>query len=500
MSRLLSLTRAARLVGTRRGALQGMIQRGELATFEGMVAEEELLRAFPGLRFGDEAVLERIESLKDAAYARRLRERVLPSADVLLPRLAQLTDELARAQARAREGRETLEALRARLHALAQGPVPRAAILDLLGWLERHGEAEREGPAPELAAKERLLRIMSAHVEVRPSGHEFFVDGNDTLLEAALRAGLSVDYGCSGGTCGKCTARVLSGQVQQVRHSDHVMSAADKAAGRVLMCCTTAVGDLVIEAQEAGGSGDIEFQSIDAKVRKVAPLGDGVRLVHLQTPRTSRLRFLAGQSVRLVLPGGAARELPVASCPCDDRNLEFHVAARAGDPFREAVFGSLAAGDTVRVEGPRGDFVLDEESPRPFVFVAADAGFAPVKSLVEHAIALETAPAIRLVWVASPPAGHYLDNLCRSWKEALDDFHYVAIAAEGDAGDGPVADRAMARVMEALPATEACDYYVAGQAGFVGAARRWLAGRSEPGLEPHAFLEQRCRWRVVDDP
>jgi len=63
-----------------------------------------------------------------------------------------------------------------------------------------------------------MLRLMSAHVVVRPSSHEF-VDGADTILDVALRSGLALNYGCSNGNCGLCKARVVSGQVQKVRLS-----------------------------------------------------------------------------------------------------------------------------------------------------------------------------------------------------------------------------------------------------------------------------------------
>ncbi|MCK7580126.1 MAG: 2Fe-2S iron-sulfur cluster-binding protein [Chromatiales bacterium] len=46
------------------------------------------------------------------------------------------------------------------------------------------------------------MRVMVAHVHLLPSRHEFFVEGSDTLLEAALRAGLALNYGCSNGNCG----------------------------------------------------------------------------------------------------------------------------------------------------------------------------------------------------------------------------------------------------------------------------------------------------------
>ena len=86
MPRLLTLTRAARLVGVSRGALQSKIRSGELAAFEGMVAAEDLLRAYPELKLEDHAALERFERIKDAAFARRVRERLLPSTDVLIAR------------------------------------------------------------------------------------------------------------------------------------------------------------------------------------------------------------------------------------------------------------------------------------------------------------------------------------------------------------------------------------------------------------------------------
>jgi CDP-4-dehydro-6-deoxyglucose reductase len=318
---------------------------------------------------------------------------------------------------------------------------------------------------------------MTAHVQVKPSGHEFFVDGNDSLLEAALRAGLSLDYGCSIGSCGKCKAKVVSGQAQRTRHSDYVLTAAEKIAGVVLMCCNTALTDLVLEAREAHGAADMPLQRIDAKFKSVSPLGEDVRRLHLQTPRSNRLRFLAGQSASLSLTDGIGASLPVASCPCDDRNLQFHVRRRAGDAFAERVFGGLKGVDSVRIEGPRGEFVLNEESHRALVFIAGESGFAPIKSLIEHAMALDAAESLHLVWVASGAGGHYLDNLCRSWGDALDDFRYTPLTAKGALAD----DEAMLRqVLQDHPRLGECDVYVAGPAPWAGAAEFQLLEHGLP--------------------
>ena len=321
---------------------------------------------------------------------------------------------------------------------------------------------------------------MTAHVQIKPSGHEFFVDGNDTLLEAALRAGLALDYGCSIGSCGECKARIVSGQVQRTRHSDYPLTAAEKNAGVVLMCCTTAVGDLVIEAHEAHGTAEMPQQMIEARVKAISPIADDMRLLHLQTPRTRRLRFLAGQSVALTLPGGPMASFPLASCPCDDRNLQFHVRRRAGNPFAECVFDGLKEADTVRVEGPQGQFVLDENSPRPLIFIVWETGFPPVKSLIEHATALDGAETLSLYWLAATETGRYYDNLCRAWSDALDNFRYIPLTLRGGGPDEGTMLDALRTILQRHPRMEESDVYVAGPQALTETAVRWLPERGLP--------------------
>jgi len=96
---LLTLNRAARLVGVSRGALQKRIKDGELPTFEGMVKPEDLLHAYPDTQLEDASVLERFTHIKDEAFAHRVRERLLPEPEVLAERLTGLGRELARAKA-----------------------------------------------------------------------------------------------------------------------------------------------------------------------------------------------------------------------------------------------------------------------------------------------------------------------------------------------------------------------------------------------------------------
>ncbi len=267
---------------------------------------------------------------------------------------------------------------------------------------------------------------MAGLVRLQPSDHHFHVDGNDSILDAALQAGLPLNYGCSNGNCGLCQARLLSGEVGKISHHDFVFGEAEKSMGHILLCSYTAVSDVVIEAQESAA---ISEQHITTRVKKLTALTSDIVLLHLQTPRTQRLRFLAGQSVRLDLDGEASATHPIASCPCDDRNIQFHIRLIADDAFSQRI-ESLKPANTVQVMGPFGDFTLNNRSDRSILFLAFDTGFAPVKSLIEHAMQLEQSENLHLYWIADAEESHYMHNLVRSWIDVFDSFSYTPLNAK----------------------------------------------------------------------
>jgi CDP-4-dehydro-6-deoxyglucose reductase len=433
MSHLLPLSRVAKLVGQPRHSLQEMIRTGTLATFDGMIELDELLRAFPEVKWDDDEEFRRVTEIKDKAFAKRVRERALPDKDVLVARLNELGDEYAAARALLLHYGNVMKWLDEKIEEYEEDASVEThhALHSVRAFLLRNlAEMPPEAAlAQAVIAQERILRIMSAHVTIQPSGHEFFVEGNDTLLEAALRNGISLNYGCSNGNCGDCKARVVTGEVKKVHAHDYVLRPGEKEAGLVLLCSYAPVNDVVIEANVAGAR-DIPVQHLAAKVKSVEVFNSRIAALHILAPRSQRLRFLGGQDIQVGF-GGVSGRYAIASCPCEDRHIEVQVPRRAGDAFAEALFSELSANDSVDVEGPYGEFVLDEDSPRPVIFLAFGAGFAPIKSLIQHAMSLELAESMDLHWLADE-AGHYQDNLCRAWADALDNFNYVPHAPSND--------------------------------------------------------------------
>ena len=61
MPRLLSVSRAARLVGITRGALQKRIRQGDLQSFEGEVSLDDLADVYPNLQLEDKSLREKMD-------------------------------------------------------------------------------------------------------------------------------------------------------------------------------------------------------------------------------------------------------------------------------------------------------------------------------------------------------------------------------------------------------------------------------------------------------
>lgn len=479
MSQLLALHRAARIVGVSRGVLQQKIKDGQLRASDGMISTEDLLCAYPDTKFEEDLIVEHLERLKDEAFSKRVREHVLPSQEVLAARLYRQSRELAKTRNLLQHYHAIVINMQERVRGLGHAEsVPGLAALD--NWINLQLEEVLNTEAPDpLAVLDDYLRVVSAQVVLRPSGHEYFVEGSDTILEAGLRAGLAMNYGCSNGNCGLCKARVVSGHVTRVRHHDYVLSETEKNMGYTLMCSYAPVSDLVMEALEAAGPADIPQQEIVTRVKSAQNLSAHLKLLHLQTPRTNRLRFLAGQRVALSVGDEGATEHAVASCPCDDRNLQFHIRENPASDFDCRVFGGLKPGDSVTLRGPFGDFVLHEDSSRPLLLLACDTGFAPLKSLIEHAMALDSAEAMHLFWIAGAPNSHYQSNLCRSWMDALDNFEYSEVDIESIAE--PALGSALSEVRPTRFELTQCDAYVAGPGQFIAAAHAYLAKQGLAG-------------------
>ncbi|MBT9568299.1 MAG: 2Fe-2S iron-sulfur cluster binding domain-containing protein, partial [Thiobacillus sp.] len=134
---------------------------------------------------------------------------------------------------------------------------------------------------------------MPYQVTIQPSGHQFSVNDDETVLEAALREGFSLPYGCRNGACGSCKGTVLSGELDYGKHSPNALKDEEKAKGRALFCRAKPLSDLTIEAKEIGAAKDITVKTLPCRVEKLEQRADDVMVVKIKLPASERLQYLA---------------------------------------------------------------------------------------------------------------------------------------------------------------------------------------------------------------
>lgn len=490
MAQLISLSRAARLVGVKRATLQKQIRAGQLHTFEGELDLSEILKLYPQTDVDNSGMIERADRIIEQALGKMAADtHSLPDAEILAVRVTELSHELGTSRALVQRYSKLMNQLRDKLDALAYTLGDNRDVQQLQTWFqEAVNDVNRPSGLPEeVLATDTFLRLMAAHVTLKPSKHDFFVQGPESILESALRSGYRVPYGCTNRQCGKCKVRLLSGHVRKIKSGQSLESEQEMLeAGEILMCANTAINDCLLEVTEIDSPAGIDRQTVPVSVRRVEQLNDRVRALYLTPQQDSRLQFMSGQSVELVYQD-MHQLLPVASCPCDETQIELHVEHSPGNPIADYVFGDCQVGDRLEVCGPSGDFVLDVNSVHSLIFIAWGDQFASIKSLVEQAMALDMAEEIWVYWVMPGREKPYLHNLCRAWQDALDNLSYTRLEATESAFAEPVTKTEQHAISDVLATlaqkhynVRTYDFYVAAPEHTAAYIKRYLIARGVP--------------------
>jgi NAD(P)H-flavin reductase len=224
-----------------------------------------------------------------------------------------------------------------------------------------------------------------------------------------------------------CKCTVVHGRVDAGLYQPNVLSAEERAQGKVLMCCATALDDVQVEYEVPAAASAIRLYA--ARVVKMEKLTHDVMRVLLMLPHGQRVPFIAGQYINIILDDGQRRAFSFANPPHHTEFVELHIRLVPGGRFTTYVFERLHQGEEIHFEGPLGDFML-KESDRPIVFVAGATGFAPVKCMVEDAFHRGLKRPIYLYWGVKTLSDLYLPELPHGWARHHDNFHFIPVLSE----------------------------------------------------------------------
>ena len=321
---------------------------------------------------------------------------------------------------------------------------------------------------------------MAFRITVQPSQHTFLAGEDETLLDAALRQGLMLPYGCRDGVCGACRGKVLAGRVDHGQAQINTLSDAERKAGQALFCCATAQSDLVIESREFRSSLDIPVRTLPVRVQKLTPAAADVMLVELRLPASERFQFLPGQYIEIVLKDGRRRAFSLANAPHDDGCLQLHIRHAPGGFFTDQVFSTLKERDMLRINGPHGSFFLREDSHKPMLLVAGGTGFAPIKSIVEHAIAENSSRPMDVYWGGRRRSDLYLWPVAERWAAEHANIRCIPVVSEDTTEHEPWSGRrglVHQAAMRDFPDLSGHQVYVCGSPAMVAVSRRDFIGQ-----------------------
>src|SRR5439155_4593589 len=125
-------------------------------------------------------------------------------------------------------------------------------------------------------------KFMTFSVAVQDTAIRFPCEPNESVLDAAQRAGYEIPYSCRKGVCGTCKGRVVAGEVRA--YSGDALGAAERDAGEVLFCNARPRSDLTIAPRAISKTDPFARKTLTAKVFRIARLTDDVVHVHWRFP------------------------------------------------------------------------------------------------------------------------------------------------------------------------------------------------------------------------
>lgn len=330
---------------------------------------------------------------------------------------------------------------------------------------------------------------MNYTVQIKPTNQTFSVEDNESVLDAALRQGVVLPYGCRNGSCGSCKGRLLEGELAYPDRVPEGLTQKEAEQGWVLLCQGRPRSALRVEVDALESVREIRVRTFPARVERRVQLAHDVMALHLKLPEKQRLQFLAGQYVDVILRDGRRRAFSMANAPHDDALLELHVRNVPGGEFSAYVFDRMKEGSLLRCQGPLGSFFLREQVERPLIFAAGGTGFAPIKGIVEHALHKGIKRPMHLYWGVRARRDLYLHDLAQTWVRQHDFIHYVPVLSDPRPSDqwpgrtGLVHEALLADFPDPSP----YDVYASGPPVMVYAIRDALLARD---LDPaHLFSD-----------
>ncbi|THG86342.1 2Fe-2S iron-sulfur cluster binding domain-containing protein [Pseudomonas sp. A-1] len=280
---------------------------------------------------------------------------------------------------------------------------------------------------------------MSYELTIEPLGQTIEIEEGQTILDAALRAGIYLPHACCHGLCATCKVQVTDGEIDHGEASSFALMDFEREEQKCLACCATVQSDVTIEAEieEDPDAENLPVRDFPGVVSRIESLTPTIKGIWLKLDAPEGMHFQAGQYVNLELPNGiGSRAFSIANAPQEGGEIELNIRIVPGGSGTTYVHEQLKVGDRLTISGPYGRFFVKKSADVPVIFMAGGSGLSSPRSMILDLLAEGFEKPITLIYGQRNRDELYYHDEFLALAERHPNFKYVPALSHEPEGSG----------------------------------------------------------------
>lgn len=280
---------------------------------------------------------------------------------------------------------------------------------------------------------------MSYELTIEPLGQTIEIEEGQTILDAALRAGIYLPHACCHGLCATCKVQVTDGEIDHGEASSFALMDFEREEQKCLACCATVQSDVTIEAEieEDPDAENLPVRDFPGVVSRIESLTPTIKGLWLKLDAPEGMHFQAGQYVNLELPNGiGSRAFSIANAPQAGGEIELNIRIVPGGSGTTYVHEQLKVGDRLTISGPYGRFFVKKSADVPVIFMAGGSGLSSPRSMILDLLAEGFTKPIALIYGQRNLSELYYHDEFLALAEQHPNFQYVPALSHEPEGSG----------------------------------------------------------------
>lgn len=213
----------------------------------------------------------------------------------------------------------------------------------------------------------------------------FDVEENESILDAAHRAGIDIPSCCENGICATCKGCILKGDVNYPEQEPEGLMEDEAASGQALFCCAHPSSDLVIDHPELLLPGEFPARFFKISIHEKTALSSNSFKYLFKTESKIPFKFIQGQYIELII-GTERFPLTIVNQPGDEF-IECHISHSHSTEELAQFADKIDSAEKLMIYGPQGRAYFQANPAGDTVFLAGGGGVTPMLSMLPPALA-----------------------------------------------------------------------------------------------------------------